>query len=355
MKKYLSKAGILLITLLTSGVISAQEPSIDQLDSDSAVLRYVKTMNYEAKKAPQWKFFYLTQGDEWASYFNFSEQQQASYQSQQQPSKWIKTDLNHDGKTDLLVSGYIAKKPGDWATATFKVLVFLSQPGKNYIEANILPAKTEKFPTYIQQINIKGNNYLKINHWLSQNSPGDLPFISDTTYYSSYWDVFLNYHQQGMRASAITHINYKAMEDKEGSYHALDIDLISGKKTNMQIIVKGAKQKEPDINRARLAEPLWVHMDTLIRSSYVTGIQKGDTTLCHPDEHSEALPVYLSITYADGHTETIQDYNSGATYSMATIYNCMESIIENVFAQLQRRQELMSSMISGAIDGALSF
>ena len=355
MKKYLSQAGILLMILLISGVLRAQKQSIDQLDSDSAVLRYVKEMNYQAIKAPQWRFFYLTSGDEWAAYFNFSDQELAAYQSQRQAPKWIKTDLNQDGKTDLVVSGYIAKRPGDWATATFKVLVFLSQPGKNYIEANIIPAKTEKFPTYVSQLKINGKNYLQINHWLSRHTPEDLPFTSDTTFYSAYWDSFLNYHQKGLRSSAITHINYKVMEDKEGSYHGLDIDLISGKKTNMEIIVKGAKQKQPDINRARLAEPLWVHMDTLIRSSYVIGTQKGDTTVCSHDFNSEELPTYLSVTYADGHTETIQDYNTAASYSMMTIYGCMENIIQNVFAQLQRRQELMSSVIGGALDGGLSF
>jgi len=355
MKNYLSTAGLLLITLLTSGVIRAQKQSIDQLDSDMDVLKFVKEMNYDAKRAPQWKFFYLTEGNEWQSYFNFSDQQKATYQGQNQAPKWIKTDLNEDGKTDLVISGYIAKRPRDWATATFKVLVFLSQPGKGYVEANIIPAKTEKFPTYFDQININGKNYLKINHWLSQGTPAGLPFSSDTTYYSAYWDSFLNYHQKGLRKSAITHINYKAMEDNLGSYHALDIDLISGKKTNMEIQVKSAKQKEPDINRARLAQPLWVHMDTLIRSSYVTGVKKADTTICSHDFNSEELPIYLTVTYADGHTETIQDYNTGASYSMMTIYNCMENIIQNVFAQLQRRQELMSSMISGALDGALAF
>ncbi|GAB3367107.1 hypothetical protein GCM10027566_39430 [Arachidicoccus ginsenosidivorans] len=350
MKRYLSKAAILLTALLTSGLTWAQDLTIDQINSDDAALLYVKQMNYDAKQAPQWKFFYLTTGNEWQSYYNFSNQQIAAYEQQTQATKWFKTDLNGDGKTDLIVSGYIAKRPGDWATATFKILVFLSEQGKNYTEVNILPENSDKYPAYFNQLTLNNKHYIQLSRWLIQNNASELPYQQDTVTFSKYWGSFLNYHKRGMRSSDITSINYKVMEDLAGSYHALNIDLLSSKKTNMEIIVKNAKEKVPDINKARLAKGLWVEMDTLIRSSYVVGRKKGDTTFISHENNNEQLPTFLTVTYADGHTETVQDYSPGASYSMMNIYNCMENIIQNVFAQLQRRQEILSSMISGGLD-----
>jgi len=350
MKKYLSKAAILLTALLSVSFSWGQELTIDQINSDDAVLLYVKQMNYDAKQAPQWKFFYLTTGNEWQSYYNFSQQEIADYQSKAQSSKWIKTDLNHDGKTDLIVSGYIAKRPGDWATATFKILVFLSGQGKNYTEVNLLPENSDQYPAYFNQVTLHNKHYIQLNRWLIQNNHPGAPFQQDTLSFSTYWESFLNYHEQGLRPSKITSISYKVMEDLAGSFHALNIDLLSTKKTNMEIIVKNAKEKVPDINKARLAKGLWVEMDTLIRSSYVKGRQKGDTTVVSQEYNRDQLPTFLTVTYADGHTETVQDYGQGATFSMMNIYNCMENIIQNVFAQLQRRQEILSSMIGGGLD-----
>lgn len=350
MKSYLTKAGLLLMALITVATGFGQHLTIDQINSDSLALRYVKEMNYDAKTAPQWKFFYLTTGQEWQSYFNFSEQEVQEYQEQTHAQKWLKTDLNADGKPDLIVSGYIAKKPGDWATATFKVLAYISQSGKSYAALNLLPDGIDKYPAYFSEVQVENKSFLKLTKWQVRDQVSHLPFQSDTLRFSPYWDSFLNIHQTKMRSSEIAQINYKVMEDLKGSYHALNIDLETTKKTNMDIIIKRATEKEPDINKARLAKELWVQMDTLIRSSYVTGRLKGDTTVIHHDLNSEQLPIFLTVTYKDGHKETIQDYGAGATYSVMTIYSCMENIIQNVFDQLQKRQWMLNSFIDGALE-----
>lgn len=348
MKKYLSNKAALLLTALLAGAASyGQKLTIDQINSDSAALRYVKEANYDARHAPQWKFFYLTSGNEWQSFFNFSNTEAAALLRQAPSTNWFKADLNGDGKNDLVVSGYIARKPQDWATATFKILVYLSQSGKNYAALNLLSSGSDQYPAYINQIQVNGKNYLQLNRWQIQDEAGHKPYQSDTITYSSYWESFLNVHAQGMRKSAITKISYKVMEDQQGSYHALNIDLESTKKTNMEVVVKRAKEKEPDINKVRLAKELWSRMDTLMRSSYATGKIKGDTTVVEHDVNSEQLPIYLSVTYKDGHKETVQDYGIGATFSYMTIYSCMENIIQNVFDQLQRRQELINGMLEG--------
>lgn len=346
MKKYLSKTVILLLLAFVSAVSSAQELTIDQIDSDSSVVKYIKQMNYDSKLAPQWNFFHLTTGKEWRAYFNFSREQIAQYQNIIPRSSWLKTDLNQDGKTDLVVSGYIARKPGDWSTATFKVLVFISAEGKRYVEVNLLSEKSEKYPAYVSPLTDGSTKYLKVNQWLAQNGPDGLPYQNDTTYYSKYWDSFLNFQSQGLRSSKITSISYKVMEDLDGSYHGLNIDLLTTKKTNMEVVVKNAEEKEPDIHRARLASDLWVHMDILIRGSYVLGRQIGDTTLIARDFNHQQLPTYLTVTYSDGHQETIRDYSPGANFSMMAIYDCMENIIQNVFRQLEQREEIMESLLS---------
>ena len=131
---------------------------------------------------------------------------------------------------------------------------------------------------------------------------------------------------------------------RSGKWASLNIDLMSTKKTNMEIITKNASEKTPDINKARLARQLWIHMDSLIRSSYLTGRLNGDTIIAHRDFNSQQLPTYLTVTYTDGHKETYQDYGNGSTYSLCNIYSCMEHIIQNVFDQLQRRQMMLNSM-----------
>ncbi|UAY54836.1 hypothetical protein [Arachidicoccus terrestris] len=347
MKRYLYKTGILLMALFGAAGSYGQKLTIDQINSDSAALRYVKEMNYDVKSAPQWKFFYLTSGDEWQSYYNFSNSEIDKYSQQTQSKRWLKTDLNSDGKTDLVVSGYIAKRPGDWATATFKILVYLSQSGKSYTAFNLLASGSDHAPAYFNEIQVAGKHYLQLHRWQSQDELNHQPYQSDTIRYSSYWGSFLNFFQKGIRHSEISSISYKVLEDFDGSYHALNIDLETTKKTNMEIVVKRSTEKEPDINRARLAKDLWVHMDTLIRSSYAMGRVKGDTTIVHHDINSEQLPIYLTVIYKDGHKETIQDYGNGANYSVITIYACMENIIQNVFDQLQRRQELINGMLDG--------
>lgn len=347
MKRYLYKTGIVLMAFFVGAASYGQKLTIDQVNSDSSALRFVKEMNYDVKSAPQWKFFYLTSGDEWQSYFNFSNNEIDKYRQQIKTKRWLKTDLNGDGKPDLVVSGYIAKKPGDWATATFKILVYLSQSGKSYAALNLLALGSDHSPAYFNELQIAGKNYLQLNRWEIQDELTHQPYQSDTISYSSYWGSFLNFGRKGIRHSDISSISYKVMEDRDGSYHALDIDLETTKKTNMEIIVKRSTEKEPDINRARLAKDLWIHMDTLIRSSYVMGRVNGDTTVVHHDINSEQLPIYLTVIYKDGHKETIQDYGNGANYSVMTIYACMENIIQNVFDQLQRRQELINGMLDG--------
>ena len=351
MKKYLiHSSAMLLITLLLSGFGYSQSLTVEQVSSDSTALRFIREENYDAKKAPQWKFFYLTTGKEWQSYFNFSQQEVSELSSSLSPKRWFKEDLNEDGKEDLVVSGYIAKRPGDWATATFKILVYLSKPGKGYVGYNLLTDEADKYPAYVSQLHIDDKNYLKLNEWAVESDRRNQPFTSDTVYYSPYWETYLNYHHQGLRQAEIKGVSYKVMEDREGSYHEVNIDLESTKKTNMEVITKNAQDKEPDINRVRLAPALWTRMDTLIRSSYVTGRTKGDTTVVHHDPLSDLLPVYLTVHYKDGHSETVQDYGMGANYSQMTIYSCMENIIQNVFAQLQRRMELLNG-VSDALGG----
>lgn len=348
MKRYLYKASLLLLAIFAAAA-SYGQLTIDQIDSDSAALRYVRQMNYDAKAAPQWKFFYLTTGNEWASYFNFSESEIAKYQQKMPTKSWLKTDINGDGKTDLLVSGYIARKPGDWGTATFKILAFLSQPGKRYAELNILTKESEKYPAYIEPALAAGKSALALYRWqVHQGKKGDQPYISDLLGYNTYWDSFVDITDKPMRNAEIQYVSYKMMENVDGSYHAVNIDLLTTKKNNMEVVVNSASAKEPETHKARLTKDLWSHMDTLLRNSYVTGQVNGDTTVVRHDFNSTQLPIYLTIVYKDGHKQTIQDYDNGANYSIITIYSCMENIIQNVFEQLQNRQMLLNSMIGGS-------
>ena len=351
MKTYLLKAAVLLATLpVALAARSQKQIKIEDINTDSLALAFVKQSNYDPESGPQWKFFYLSSGKEWQSYFNFSKEDKAKYWEQQNTFRWLKTDLNLDGKADLVVSGYIAKRPENWATATFKILAFVSQPGSQYAEVNLLTGDDGKYPAYFSQLLINGQRHLLLERWKIGDQIANRPYLRDTVDFSTYWNGFVNYTQRPLRMAEISSIDYKVMEDLEGSYHGLFIDLQTTKKTNMEVRTLSAGEKTPNINRARLAADLWTHLDTLVRGSYVTGRKKGDTTVMHHDFNSQQLATYLTVVYKDGHKEVIQDYGDGGTYSLMNIYSCMEHIIQNVFEQLERREMFLNSMIDGSFD-----
>lgn len=352
MKRILLKSILSLLGLVLIGPVMAQL-TVDQVNNDSLALTFVKQQNYSKNEAPQWKFFYLTTGQEWKSYFNFSAAQTSQLTSEMHSMNWQKADINGDHKMDLIVSGYIARRPGDWSTATFKLLVFLSQSGKGYQELNLLTENAEKFPAYFDLIRLQQKDFIRLFRWQlpeqgqTQQQAQQQPYQIDTVSYSNFWSAFINQHEAGLNRKQIQMIVYKAQEDAGGAYHALTIFNSSEKKTNIEISTWQPKEKTPSNYKARLSKTLWEQLDTLSRSIQVAQVPGGDSVILNHRFNSQDLPVTLTLHFQDGSTQKIVDYGAQGSFTLMTVYGCMENIIQNVFDQMQQRQQIIQSLSDG--------
>lgn len=343
MKKILLNIITPVVVCLSTLPASAQL-TVDQVHSDSTALAFVQQQNYSKEHAPQWHFFYLTTGNEWQSYYNFSQQRTQELAAEMHAFKWEKADFNGDGKPDLLVSGYIAKKPGDWATATFKILAFQSLAGKGYAQYNLLTENAEKYPAYMDFIRLDNHNFIRLFRWQLPDKRADRPYQLDTLTFDPYWSSFINVHDATLRRKDIQKIEYRSQEDLQGSYHGLTLDNSNEKRTQAIVALWQKGEKEPETYKAKLTKGLWANLDTLIQKVQPTSFSTNDSVVIHPKVNATDLPVTLTIYFKDGSHKKIIDYGGESTFTLMTVYGCMESITENVLLQVQQRQQMLQGL-----------
>lgn len=330
---------LLFLSILLSSDAVFSQLTVDMVDSDSTVLHFVQQQNYDVKKAPQWKFFYLTNGDEWNSYYNLSREQQSVVAQQDPTLRWSKADINGDGKQDLVVSGYIARRPGDWSTATFKLLIFLSQPGTDYSEVDLIGGQqSAKFPVYFNIVKMDDKDLLRIYQWRNL-SDSRIPLEIDTLKYNNRIDAFVN-ADQPLSPSDITQLQYRVYDDQLGSYHEALIVPKAGKAADLTISVKQYNDKTPQIYRVKIVQSLWMQIDTLARSLQLP----KENNIFPAAEGSTQLPVELTLFYGDSSRKFVKDSNGEISYTFISLYQTMETIIQSAFDQIERRQEILTQM-----------
>ncbi|MGF7229871.1 hypothetical protein [Arachidicoccus sp.] len=336
------KQFLLIVIFFLFGLTAFSQLKVSEVESDSAALRLVKEVNYSKTQAPQWHHFYLTQGDEWNAYYNLTKKQQGEISETNHYLKWVKEDINNDGKEDLIVNGYIARKPGDWSTATFKVIVFLSQPGNLYIEQDLLDSHSAKYPAYFNINTIDGKKYIILYRWrvaLSEKNK-DLPITIDTLTYKNPIDAFVNYYKE-LRQPDIAKVQYKVLDDFAGSYHEGVLENDGKKKVDLSIYTKQSTDKSPQLLKAKLSKNLWMQLDTLVRS-----VPEKDYKLNHPPQLTkDLLPTALTIFYSDGSKVRIINYGDATSYTLSAIDQLFESIIQNTFDQMVQRRQYVNEMM----------
>ncbi|MDE1192464.1 MAG: hypothetical protein PW786_10035 [Arachidicoccus sp.] len=318
----------------TSG-FSQSEISVSQISSDADAIVFVRQQNYDKETAPQWNHFYLTEGNEWQSFYNLSKAQIDSLHRDMQTFRWQKADLNRDGKPDLIVSGYIARRPGDWSTTTFKLLVFLSQRGNDYQEMNLIDDKLDKYPAYFSLVNIENQNYLQLYRWhIDSKAAENIPLRSDTLTYNATLGYFV--HLSGyLNPLTLQRIDYDVQENTGGSHHHLSIENMNGASFPMSITFVRPEQTKPEIFKAKLTKLLWNNLDTLVRNIQFT----GDSIIYNDETEGDKLPITLTLQFSNGSKKVIIDYDADASYTLMTIYQVFEDIINNTLDLYEQRQQ----------------
>lgn len=322
----------------------SQDITISQISSDADALAFVKQENYDKETAPQWHHFYLTDGDEWKSYYNLSKQQSDSVEQNMSAMRWQKADLNMDGKPDLIVSGYIARRPEDWTTATFKLLVFFSDRGNGSIEMNLIDDKLDKYPAYFNIVSPDGDNrqYLQIYRWHTGGNglANVVPLRSDTLKYNDVLDYFVQ-RSTYLNPSAVQRIDYRMQENISGAYHVLSLENINDKSFPVNISLVQPGTKSPDSYKARLTKTLWNNIDTLARS---IRFSKDSIVYDNDTYANNKLPITLTIQFKDGTKKIIRDYDADASFTLMTIYQVFEEIINNTLDMYRQRQQQIQQM-----------
>lgn len=330
-----------ILTFSLLGVTAFSQLKVSEITSDSLALKFVREVNYSKTQAPQWNHFYLTEGTEWNAYYNLTKEQQSKVLETNHYLNWAKADLNNDGKEDLIVGGYIARRPGDWSTATFKVLLFLSQKGNLYTEQDLLDDQSAKYPAYFSLTPLNGKDYLTMYRWRIDISDKNrsLPVKIDTLNYSNPIDAFVNYYK-ALQQPDIVKIQYKAFDDFTGSYHEAVLENSDKKRIDLSIYTKQSTETKPQLLKAKLSEGLWMQLDTLSRSLPKIGNQANHQQQLKKD----ALPTELTIYYADGVNVKFIDYGEETSYTLSAINQVFESIIQNTFDQMAQRQQYINQM-----------
>lgn len=319
---------------------SAQSININNISTDADALAFVKQENYDKTDAPQWNHFYLTDGTEWKDYYNFSNRQVDSIQQNMSVSSWQKVDLNQDGKPDLIISGYIARRPKDWTTASFKLLVFLSDRGNGNIQMNLIDDKLDKYPAYFSIISLNQMPYLQLYRWhLSTSNLNDVPLRRDTLQYDATLNYFVQ-HSDYLNPLEIQQIDYVVQENHSGDYHLLSIENRGSNSFPISISFKDASTKTPVNYKARLTKELWNSIDTLVRNIRFT----RDTIVYNDETEGDKLPIILSIRFSDSSIRSVKDYDANASYTLMSIYQIFESIISNTLDLYEQRQQQLQQM-----------
>lgn len=333
----------LIFAVLSTGVMS-QNITIDQINSDADVLAFVKQENYDKETAPQWDHFYLTNGNEWKNYYNLSTGQIDSVDQNMTTFRWQKADLNMDGRPDLVVSGYIARRPADWSTATYKLLVFFSDRGNGSIEMNLIDDKLDKYPAYFNIISLGDNlQYLQIYRWHTGDNNAlvnAVPLRADTLKYNDVLDYFVQ-RSTYLNPSGVLRINYQVQENLNGAYHVLSLENINDKSFPINISLIEPGKTTPDKYRARLTKQLWNNIDTLARN-----IRIGKDSIVYDNDTyaGNKLPIILTIYFKDGTKKVVKDYDADASFTLMTLYQVFEEIISNTLDMYQQRQQQLLQM-----------
>ncbi|HEY0297816.1 MAG TPA: hypothetical protein VGB84_01220 [Arachidicoccus sp.] len=316
---------------------------LSQINSDGLVLQFVKQKNYSTD-APQWNHFYLTRGDEWKDYANLEQNREREI-AQLLPSKsWLKSDLNGDGKDDLMVSGYVARSMGDRSDAVFKMLVFLSTAKKNdYDEVDLLNEASNNFPAYCDVILVDNVPFIRLYKWiLPKDEAVNSPVEVDTLQYNSFVKNFVNYAAV-LYPSGIRRIDYSVKDDPSGSYHSVNIVKMPGNNYTIQVILQPSGNKKPETHSLRIKKDLFNNVDSLVRHLHI----RDSSTILDADDSSENLPIGTTIYYVNGTKKIIHDYGQNADYTLLAIYKTMEDAMSVTLQRIENRNEFWGELIEG--------
>ncbi|HEY0297817.1 MAG TPA: hypothetical protein VGB84_01225, partial [Arachidicoccus sp.] len=320
----------------------SQSLTVGQVNSDQSVLAFVKQENYSKETAPQWNHFYLTDGAEWLNYYNLSGVEIDSVNENVKTLRWQKADLNGDAKPDLIVSGYIARRPNDRATTTFKLLVFLSQRGNGYTEMNLIDDQLDKYPAYFNVVTLDdGNAYLQLHRWQTgANTAMQIPLLTDTLRYNNTLDYFVHLSNY-LYPQDVQRVDYHVQEDWHGSYHTLTVENVNGNSFPIVISQMHPPYKVPSVYRAKLTKVLWANIDTLMRSLNIS----SDTVVYNQTNTLDKLSITVTIHYIDGTKKVIKDYDADASYTLMSMYQVFEDIVNNTLDLYEQRQiQMQQSM-----------
>ena len=332
----MKKLYLILAYTLFLGIAYAQRSSVQNVNSDSTAKWFVTKTNYDKQNAPEWQYFRLTTGNEWKRFYNLGKATSEKIGQSEQYLKWLKTDLNHDGKLDLVVSGVIGQAGG-----SYKLLVFLSEEDSNeYTQYDLISEAEKSYPAYFKEVKSDdGQSMLEITHWLpgSESTP-DAPYTKDTVVYKS--GYFLNYNPTPTTDSVVRVI-YTVREPDGGYRKAIFIPRKNGDATGM-LIDKLSEVKDTSKTKVRIAQETYKDLLDIIKYADVKSL-RSEYELPPIMATSDVQMVQLVVEYKDGSSKIITDNGGNGTYSLFAIYDWIEEIYSQVYEQMQQRQQQQRS------------
>ncbi len=302
---YCKRYGLFCLLFLCADMTCAQM-TIEKINSDSLVKAY---MVHELKMID----FEFTTGYEIA----------ADYPSKKYDTisrlKWIKLDVNNDGRKDIIINGYTKAQIGKHAINVFHLFIFL-QTDSGYSRVSLIPMYAENTPYYFNIVRVGREKLIEVVSAGMDDGFFDPenPIKRDTLVYMQ--GTYVNYNRYPSQKPFKTFAwYYNSAWSNEGVFFQLD------DKGNL-IKKKGAWWKpETVIERSSLKKNELTKIIRLVDYVHPWKLEKY---------YSKGLrdngKINLIIDYADGARKEIKDDSrSYGTYGLKAIYDALYAITMN--------------------------
>ena len=295
---------LLFISSIMLCSVAYSQLSIEKLNSDSSVKQFIIQAKSNNNPESEWNNFNFIKWE--------NEKLYPLSDSITNIQKWLKADINNDGKQDIIVSGALTYPWGN----NFILLAFLSTDSA-YRQINLMPIFGEIRPIYFKPIFINEKEcfeLIKVGAGYNWRSP---QLVKDTIVFM--FNDFVNYNKNPTHQtfdSLFFFTNYV--------WKPYNISYLTITNTGNMIYKKGAYSRDKEFNEyAVLSKQKLKEFEQLL--NYVNPLSlRNDYTNAEDIECT-----HITIKYTDGTYKTINDYGSFGTYSLKALYNKCNEFIEN--------------------------
>ena len=324
----MKKIYFLVLSLLIASVGIAQT-EIDKVNSDSSAMALFRSQVIRGNAKSNFNDFKLTDGTEWANFYNFNDEQKNRILSQYKYQNWAKLDLNNDKKNDLIISGYLSKTVGH--SNHYRMFIFLTNPQNNTIDFVKYNSAT---PQYFRIVNLDTSKYMEISRWVNDmyKSADDLPLRIDTVQFQPSLLLLID-REKLVEPNNIKKVTYKETYNLQNTLEAV-VTNNGTRAGDFSIRVTQQSQSKPVINNAKISTDLMKDFLDITRRLKKYDIKEGNPIMSGDAEVKKSV----EVEYTDGSKMFIEDNAGTSSYTLSAVYSWFEYSINNVYEQIAERE-----------------